>query len=64
MQAGFAVALSLDELFYNVWNTGKIGVRERASLMSVLLGGASPEEKAAIDRILHAVRRGWIEMTG
>ena len=62
MQAGFVSRPSLEEIFYNVWNSGKMYERERHGLLSILLGDTTREEQAIVNRLLHAIRRGWIQM--
>ncbi|USR90265.1 hypothetical protein NEA10_15635 [Phormidium yuhuli AB48] len=53
--------ISLSELAAQVWNSGKISSQERQVLRSLFLNHLlSDEEIAAIDRLLHAIRRGWI----
>ncbi len=52
---------SLAEVFYQVSHSGNLTRTERYGLMSAILETAlSEEEKAAIDRLLHAARRGWV----
>ncbi|MBO9999928.1 MAG: hypothetical protein J7641_13180 [Cyanobacteria bacterium SID2] len=55
--------IALSELIARVWHSGCLTVSERQVLKSVLLTSSlSDEDRAAIDRLLHAVRRGWIEL--
>lgn len=53
--------MPISELFFQIWRSGKITRTDRYSLRAALLeDGLSEEDKAAIDRLLHAVRRGWL----
>ena len=54
--------LTLDEIFYATWNAGKLDARCRQSLQAKLTNGVTKEEQQALNRILHAVRRGWVEV--
>ena len=46
-----------------VWNTRSVTRSERQTLMDALLDyRIGSEEKAAIDRLLHAIRRGWLQL--
>ena len=53
---------SVDKLFYQIWHSGRLGPQERLGLMNALLEEITSQEQAAVNRILHAVRRGWIEV--
>lgn len=56
-------ATTLSELAAQVWNSGKISSQDRQFLRSLFTEHLpSEEEIAAVDRLLHAIRRGWIEM--
>ncbi|MGE5657749.1 MAG: hypothetical protein ACM37W_14175 [Actinomycetota bacterium] len=49
------------ELFYQVCQSGNLTRSERYDLMSALLENTlTLEDRAAIDRLLHATRRGWV----
>lgn len=49
------------ELFYQISQSGNLTRSDRYSLMSAILDNAlSEEEQAAIDRLIHAARRGWV----
>lgn len=51
----------ISELFFQIWCSGRITRTDRYGLKSALLEDTLDEEdKAAIDRLLHAVRRGWL----
>ncbi|HLO49886.1 MAG TPA: hypothetical protein VK211_15825 [Kamptonema sp.] len=52
---------AIAELFYQVCQSGKLTRSHRYGLMSALLECAlSEEDQAAIDRLIHATRRGWV----
>lgn len=54
---------SIAEIFSKTWYEGKIMPCDREGLMWALLDGEVQEEEyAAIDRMLYAVRRGWLRM--
>ncbi|MBO9999999.1 MAG: hypothetical protein J7641_13560 [Cyanobacteria bacterium SID2] len=54
---------ALDEMFAHVWTAGHLTRDERKTLMSVVLSSTlSAEEKEVLDRIFHAVRRGWLKI--
>lgn len=51
------------ELFYQVCQAGHLTRRDRQQIMSAFLSEAlTEEEKAAINRLVHAVRRGWLKV--
>ncbi len=53
----------ISELFFQIWCSGHITRDNRFGLKYALLKDTLGEEdKAAIDRLLHAVRRGWLKM--
>ncbi|MDC0831538.1 hypothetical protein POG22_00750 [Geitlerinema sp. CS-897] len=55
--------IAISEVVVRVWRSGCLTLSERQALRTVLLENRmSEEDRAAIDRLLHAVRRGWIEM--
>jgi len=55
---------SLDEVFANVWTSGCLTRSHRQALMSALLhNGLSLEERNLIDRLVYAVRRGWLRLS-
>ncbi|WP_159783231.1 hypothetical protein [Sodalinema gerasimenkoae] len=55
--------VTLSELAARVWNSGKISSQDRQVLRSLFLNNLpSDEDIAAVDRLLHAIRRGWITM--
>lgn len=54
---------TIAEVFGQAWNDGKLTANERTDLMFALLEQElNSEDYDAIDRLLHAVRRGWIQM--
>lgn len=51
------------ELFYQACQVGHLTRRDRRRIMSAFLREAlTEEEKAVINRLLHAVRRGWLQI--
>lgn len=51
------------DLFSTVWSSGCVTRRDRLQLMTTILQGQiGEEERAAIDRLLYAVRRGWLRL--
>lgn len=51
------------ELFYQVCQAGHLTRSDRQQIMSAFLSDAlTDEEKAAINRLVHAVRRGWLKV--
>lgn len=54
---------AIAELFYQVCQAGHLTRPDRQRIMSAFLSGAlTDEEKAAINRLVHAVRRGWLKV--
>ena len=54
---------AISETIVRVWNTRSVTRSERQTLMDALLDyRIGSEEKAAIDRLLHAIRRGWLQL--
>lgn len=54
---------TISEIFYQIWQTGHITPRHRWGLMSALMQDSlTQDERDAIDRLLHAVRRGWLRL--
>jgi hypothetical protein len=62
----YELALSnpdLPELYFQVWKSGCLDRRQRQQLQSLLLGENLGEtECTLINRLLHAIRRGWISL--
>ncbi|TVR11115.1 MAG: hypothetical protein EA395_08155 [Phormidium sp. GEM2.Bin31] len=55
--------ITLSELAARVWHSGQISSQDRQVLRSLFLNHLlSEEDIAAVDRLLHAIRRGWITM--
>lgn len=54
---------SLAEMIFQVYHSGELTRNHRQYLKTVLLTGyLSEEEQTAINRLLHAVRRGWLQV--
>ncbi len=54
---------ALSELFAAAAITGSLTIADRYGLLAALLQDSlTPEERAAIDRILHGVRRGRVAL--
>ena len=54
---------AITELFSQVCQAGHLTRSDRQRIMSAFLnGGITDEEKAAINRLIHAVRRGWLQL--
>lgn len=55
--------LTLAEVFFQVYQQGKIEQSHRQHLRAILLNEhISEEEQTAINRLLYAVRRGWLQV--
>ncbi|MDY6936235.1 MAG: hypothetical protein SWY16_01105 [Cyanobacteriota bacterium] len=49
------------DVFFQIWCSGRITKDHRSELKSAFLRDRLGEEdKAAVDRMLHAIRRGWL----
>ncbi|MBE9041057.1 hypothetical protein IQ235_09725 [Oscillatoriales cyanobacterium LEGE 11467] len=49
------------DVFCQIWCSGRITKDDRSELKSAFLKDRLGEEdKAAVDRMLHAIRRGWL----
>lgn len=56
---------SVDELFAHIWQSGYVNLQARRVLQTMLLEqNYSPDEQATLDRLLYAVRRGWLKIDG
>lgn len=56
-------ATHLFPLFYQIWHSGSLNREQRVTIQKALLETEmSADELAAIDRIVRAVRRGWLTM--
>lgn len=54
---------TLAEVFFQVYQQGRIDRDHRQHLRETLLKESiSEEEQTAIDRLLYAVRRGWLKV--
>ncbi len=54
---------SIAEIFFQVWRYGMITRNHRQQLCLAILGDAMNEEEChAINRLFHAVRRGWLKL--
>ncbi len=54
---------SVDDLFAQIWQSGYVSLHARHVLRSLLLEEAyTQDEQATIDRLLYAVRRGWLKV--
>ncbi|NJK27324.1 MAG: hypothetical protein HC925_00295 [Coleofasciculaceae cyanobacterium SM2_3_26] len=54
---------SLADLFCKIWHSGCLTLGDRYRLMlSLMQDSLSAEEEAILNRILHGVRRGWLEV--
>ncbi len=59
----FNSELTLAEVFFQVYQQGKIDRNHRQYLRATLLNEQiSQEEQTAINRLLYAVRRGWLQV--
>ncbi len=53
------------DLFFQAWCAGSLAPGDRSQVRDVLLTDCiSEEDRQAIDRIIHCVRRGWLVMDG
>ncbi|NMG61071.1 hypothetical protein E1H12_21800 [Geitlerinema sp. P-1104] len=60
----FNQPIPLDEMFARVWNLGHLTRAERQTLKSVVLSNSlSSEDQDVLNRIFHAVRRGWLKIS-
>ena len=54
---------TLSEKFSNIYKAGKVTGSELQRLKSVVLNASLSEEEAnLVDRLFHAVKRGWLEV--
>lgn len=54
---------NIAELFSQVWESRCLSARDCEGLTRTLASGAlSGDERAAVDRLMHAVRRGWLQV--
>lgn len=51
------------DIFGQAWSSGRLTYSARQQLQAAFLNGVlSEDECAAIDRLFHAVRRGWLKI--
>ncbi len=51
------------DIFGQAWSSGRITYSARQQLQAAFLNEVlSDDEYAAVDRLFHAVRRGWLKM--
>ncbi|MDY6937642.1 MAG: hypothetical protein SWY16_08235 [Cyanobacteriota bacterium] len=63
MQAQAIRPLVIEDLFARIWSAGCITDSQKQTLVSVCLERTlSEEERAAIERLFHAIRRGWLQV--
>ncbi|USR92844.1 hypothetical protein NEA10_09060 [Phormidium yuhuli AB48] len=56
---------TLSDFFFQVWENGKLTKADRLQLRSYLLSDRLTEaDYTLLNRLLHAVRRGWVSCTG
>ncbi len=56
-----AVDADVASVFSEVWDSGKVTSNNRKEIQSALLcGGLTHDDHMAIDRMVHAVKRGWL----
>ncbi len=54
---------SMDQLFFQIYRHGYIDKKKSQYLRNILLQeSVSEEEKIYVDRILYAVRQGWVRI--
>ncbi|WP_309236430.1 hypothetical protein [Microcoleus sp. FACHB-672] len=54
---------TIADLFGQAWNSGWLTLTARQALRAALLDcSLTEDDQAAIDRLLHAVRRGWLKI--
>ncbi|PPT05286.1 hypothetical protein CKA32_000617 [Geitlerinema sp. FC II] len=54
---------SIDELFAQIWQSGYVNSHAKRVLKTLLLEQSyTQDEQATIDRLLYAVRRGWLKV--
>lgn len=64
MNTWFPSLPSLSDFFFQVWKNGKLTLADRLQLRTFLLSDRLSEaDYALIDRLLHAIRRGWVSWT-
>lgn len=59
----FPPSFTIAELVFQVCRSGKVTRNHRQKLRSAILQDTlSEEDYSAIDRLLYAIRRGWLEL--
>jgi len=54
---------TIAEVFGQAWNSGRLTGTDRQKLQAAFLDSVlSEDDYAAVDRLLHAVRRGWLKI--
>jgi len=55
---------NLSELFFQIYWSGRLTQSHRQYLRAILLQESlSEEEQSSINRLIYAVRRGWLKLT-
>ena len=56
---------SLPDVYFQVWESGTMSLSARTILQASLLEEQLKEaDRALIDRLLYAVRQGWVSIAG
>ncbi|MEB3826361.1 hypothetical protein [Phormidium sp. CCY1219] len=53
---------TIAELFCQAWKVGSISTHHHEMLHACLDNPLNSEEEAALKRLSHAIRRGWLEV--
>ncbi|MGC9504393.1 hypothetical protein [Baaleninema sp.] len=63
MNSKFAPPPSVAELFFKAWSSGCLTESSRHGLRDAFLDDRlNPDDLTAVNRLVHAVRRGWLAM--
>ncbi|MDC0832827.1 hypothetical protein AY599_16000 [Leptolyngbya valderiana BDU 20041] len=63
MNEKFSPPPSVAELFFQAWSSGRLTENGRYGLRDAFLNGQlHPDDLTAVNRLVHAVRRGWLAM--
>jgi hypothetical protein len=58
-------SVSLPDVYFQVWESGTMSLSARTILQASLLEEQLKEaDRALIDRLLYAVRQGWVSLAG
>jgi len=58
-------SVSLPEVYFQIWESGTMSLSARTILQAFLLEEQLKEaDRALIDRLLYAVRQGWVSIAG